>query len=109
MSPFRETSARGLLVTLGALLALAALSLGLRYAHLAAWGLPIALLIAGAKAVLVVVFFMEILTEKPTILFALLAGLTLVATLLALVIADVVTRADAPLGAPPGMALRDHG
>jgi cytochrome c oxidase subunit 4 len=109
MSARAETSARGLGLTLLALLLLAGLSLGLRFAHLASLNVPVALSIAAIKAVLVAVFFMEILVEKATVRFAFAACLSLFALLLALLVADVVTRSAPPLGNPPGTASRDYG
>ncbi len=107
-----ETSARGLLYTLLALVLLAALSLGLRFAHLGGFSYPVALGIALVKALLVVVFFMEIFVEKASVRFAFGAGLALVALLLGLMVADVMTRSASPLTPPatPGaMAQRSHG
>jgi cytochrome c oxidase subunit 4 len=104
-----ETTARGLALTLFALLALAGLSLALRYAHLGAFGVPVALVIAGAKAVLVAVFFMEILVERVTVRLAMGTGVVLLGILLALIAADILTREPAPLTNPPGTEVRDRG
>jgi cytochrome c oxidase subunit IV len=103
------TSARGLLFTLLALLALAGVSFAFRFAHLGVFGYPVALGIAVAKAGLVAVFFMEIGLEKASVRFAFASGLVLIALLLSLTVGDVVTRAPPPLTAPPGMAQRDVG
>jgi caa(3)-type oxidase subunit IV len=105
----RETSARGLFFTLIALLALAGFSLAMRFAHLGEAGYLVGLGIAAVKAVLVVVFFMEILLERATVRFAFVTCLLLLAVFLALVVADVVTRASPPLENPAGTAPRDHG
>jgi cytochrome c oxidase subunit 4 len=102
-------SARGLALTLLALLALAGVSLALRYAHLGAFGVPVALLIAGMKVGLVAVFFMEVLTEKTSVRVAVSAGVVLVLLMLALIAADILTRTAAPLGNPPGTAPRTYG
>jgi cytochrome c oxidase subunit 4 len=91
----RGSSGRALGLTLVALLALACLSLGLRYAPLGALGLPAAILIALTKAALVAVFFMEILREKASVRLALTTGVTLLLLMLALIAADVSTRAPA--------------
>lgn len=104
-----ETSARGLTLTLVALLSLAGLSLALRYAHLGTFGVPVALLIAAVKAALVAVFFMEILVEHVTVRFAMSTGIILLGILLALIAADVVTREPAPLTNPPGTETRTLG
>jgi cytochrome c oxidase subunit 4 len=105
----RETSARGLFFNLVALMALAALSLVFRFAHLGGWGYPVALGIAVVKALLVIVFFMEVLTEKVTSRFAFVAALALFALFIALVLADIVTRSVPPLRSPPGTAERARG
>jgi len=105
----KETSAVSLASTLVALLALAGLSLALRYAHLGAFGLPVAMIIAAAKAVLVAVFFMEILVERVTVRLAMSTGIVLVGILLALIAADILTRETPPLSNPPGTEPRDRG
>jgi cytochrome c oxidase subunit IV len=105
----RETSPRGLLLTLIALFMLAGLSLALRFAQLESWGYAAALGIAVIKAVLVAVFFMEIITEKPSVGFAIATGLFLLAILLTFVLADVVTRTIPPMSNPPGTAERTYG
>jgi cytochrome c oxidase subunit 4 len=107
-SRHRETSARGLLGTLVALLVLAGASLALRFAHLGDFGFAVALGIAFVKALLVVIFFMEVLTEKVTSRLAFVAGITLVAVFVALVVADVLTRSPSPLD-PPGTEPRYRG
>jgi cytochrome c oxidase subunit 4 len=103
------TPARTLLLTLLGLLVLAGASLAFRFAHLGAFGVAVALGIAAAKAALVALFFMEIGGEKASVKVAFVSGLALVALLLSLTVADVVTRAPPPLTAPPGMAQRDVG
>ena len=109
MSEHDGTSARGLAYTLLALLLLAGLSLALRFAQLGSFSFPAALGIAAVKAVLVAIFFMELMTEKVTVRFAFLAGLMLFSLMLVLVVADVLTRSTPPLRAPPGTAQRYHG
>lgn len=108
MKEHQATSARGLALALLALVLLAGLSLGLRFAHMGALGLPVALSIAGLKALLVVVFFMELLTERASVRFAFVAGVTLLGLLVVLVVADIVTR-GAPSHYPPGTAERYRG
>jgi cytochrome c oxidase subunit 4 len=103
------TTAAGLLFTLIGLLVLAGASLGFRFAHLGPGAVVVAMVIAVTKAALVALFFMEIGEEKPSIRFAFVAGIVLVALLLSLTVADVVTRGAPPLTAPPGMAQRDVG
>jgi cytochrome c oxidase subunit 4 len=109
MSERAETSARGLLVTLVALLVLAAFSLAMRFAHLGTLGYLVAMGVAVIKAVLVAIFFMEILTEKASAHLAFAACLSLFALLLSLVVADVITRPVPPLLDPPGTGQRYRG
>lgn len=105
----KEPSPRGLLLTLVALLVLAGASFGFRFAHLGDLSFPVALGIALVKAVLVAVVFMEIAIEKPTVRFAFAACLSLFALMLALLVADVLTRSPAPLANPPGTEARYRG
>jgi cytochrome c oxidase subunit IV len=107
--PPREEPSRGLLLTLVALLVLAAVSFGLRFANLGGMSYVVALGIAAIKAVLVAVFFMEILAEKVTARLAFATCITLFALLLAFVLADVVTRSRPPLDHPAGTAPRFRG
>ena len=104
-----STSLRGLSLTLLALLTLAGISLVLRFAHLGVLGYVAGLGIAAAKAVLVVVFFMELGAERPSARFAFATCLALVGLMLAFILADVVTRSSPPMRAPPGTADRDRG
>ncbi|MGH7271994.1 MAG: hypothetical protein ACREJ3_16310 [Polyangiaceae bacterium] len=104
-----ETSALGLLYTLLALLALAGLSLVLRFSHIGALGYAAALGIAAVMACLVGVFSMEILSERASARFAMILGGLLIGLLVSLMVADVLTRSVPPLSPPPGMAQRDHG
>ena len=107
--PNGETSARGLLVTLIALLLLAGFSLLMRFAHLGPYGYAVGLGVALLKAALVAVFFMEILAEKVTARFAFVTCLSLLALMLAFIVADVVTRPTPPLRNPAGTAQRQVG
>lgn len=102
-------SPRALTVTLAILLLLAGLSLVLRFAHLGSYSFLAALVIAVVKAVLVAFVFMELWHEKPSARFAFVTGLSLFALLLALVVADILTRTVPPLSNPPGTAQRYHG
>jgi cytochrome c oxidase subunit 4 len=104
-----ETSARGLFLTLLALLALAGFSLAMRFVPLGNAGYVVGLGVAAVKASLVVVFFMEILAEKAAVRFAFVTCLVLLALLLAFIVGDVVTRARPPLQNPAGTAPRDQG
>jgi cytochrome c oxidase subunit 4 len=102
-------SSAALLFNLLALLVLAGVSLALRFAHLGNLGMPVAMGIALVKAVLVGLVFMELAFEKPSIRFAFAAGLLMVAIMLGLMIADVMTRAVPPLQDPPGTQPRTYG
>jgi cytochrome c oxidase subunit 4 len=105
----RETSARGLFFTLLTLLLLAGFSLAMRFAHLGGAGYVVGLGVAAVKACLVAVFFMDILAEKVTVRLAFATCLSLFALLLALVLADVLTRSSPALQNPAGTAQRAHG
>jgi cytochrome c oxidase subunit 4 len=110
MSEVEKTvSSRALFLNLLALLTLAGISFALRFAHLGNLGMPVALGIALVKAVLVAMVFMELAFEKPSIRFAFAAGLAMIAIMLSLMIADVVTRAVPPLQDPAGTEPRDFG
>jgi cytochrome c oxidase subunit 4 len=102
-------SARGLLLTWAALMALAALSFALRFAHLGKLGMAVALAIAAVKAVLVGLVFMELAFERASIRLAFAAGILTIVVMLALMIGDVVTRAVPPLENPPGTEQRSYG
>jgi cytochrome c oxidase subunit 4 len=102
-------SARGLLLTWVALMVLAGVSFGFRFAHLGTLGMGVAIGIAAVKAILVGLVFMELAFERPSIRFAFAAGLAMIAIMLSLMIADVITRAVPPLAPPPGTEPRQYG
>jgi cytochrome c oxidase subunit 4 len=102
-------SARGLFTTWLVLMLLAGLSLALRFAHLGGYGTLAALGIAAIKALLVALVFMELAYERATVRMAFAAGLALLAVMLTLMIADVLTRTVPPLDNPPGTAHRYRG
>ena len=52
---------------------------------------------------------MELAFEKASVRLAFAAGLLMIAVMLALTIANVVTRAVPPLEDPPGTQPRDYG
>jgi cytochrome c oxidase subunit IV len=104
-----ETSARGLLLTLVALLVLAGFSFAMRFAHLGDYGFLVGLGVAVIKAGLVAVFFMEILAEKATVHLAFATCLCFFAVLLAFVLADILTRPVPPVQNPAGTAQRYRG
>jgi cytochrome c oxidase subunit 4 len=89
------------------LLALWGTSWALSYADLGRLSLPIAIAIAGAKAILVALFFMELVSERFTVRVTVLAAGLLIATMMGLMAADVATRFPGPLPPPRwGSALR---
>ena len=96
----RALTLRSTLVTGAALLALWIASWAISYANLGTWSLVVALVIAGAKAVLVALFFMELIVEKPSFNFAIGAGVMLISVLVFFMVADVATR-ESPGRAPP--------
>jgi cytochrome c oxidase subunit 4 len=84
------------LVTGAVLIGLWIVSWALSGVELGAWSLVIALGIAVLKAALVVLFFMEIVTEKASVRVAITAGAGMVALMLGFMILDVRTRSPAP-------------
>jgi cytochrome c oxidase subunit 4 len=86
------TVRRTVLPTGLALLALWGASFGLSYAPLGGAALPVALGIAGVKAGLVGLFFMELAREKGSIRLTVAAALALAGVLVAFMVADVLTR-----------------
>ena len=81
------------------LLALAATSYGASFVDLGHWAIAVALGIAVVKAGIVVGVFMEAAHRSASFLLALCAALLLLATLIALVAADVAFRSPPPTGA----------
>jgi cytochrome c oxidase subunit 4 len=84
------------LVTGVALIALWVTSWALSGLELGAWSFVIALGIAGLKAGLVILLFMEIIVEKTSIHVALAAGATMIALLIGFMVLDVRTRPPPP-------------
>jgi cytochrome c oxidase subunit 4 len=90
MGPSREE--RLLYRVAAALLALLALTVGLSALPLGRLSFPAALTIAGAKALLVAYFFMELGQGVDAVRFFASAGLVWLALLLAGTLADLATR-----------------
>jgi caa(3)-type oxidase subunit IV len=88
---------RRLWITWFALLLLAGLTFALSFAPLGAFSMPVTLAIAAAKGALVVLLFMELVGTRLSPRFALACSLLLLAVLLALASADVLTRHAAAL------------
>jgi caa(3)-type oxidase subunit IV len=91
------------------IVALGALSFVLRYSHIGSYSLLTGFLIAAVQASLLAFFFMELGREVAVVRFAFAACLVLFAFLLALTVADVLTRSTPPMDNPPGMAPRSYG
>ncbi len=85
-------SLRSVLFTGAAVLGLWAASFALSYAELGRAALPVALGIGLVKAVLVALFFMELVREALSVKLTAIAAAALLATLIGLVLADVATR-----------------
>jgi caa(3)-type oxidase subunit IV len=71
------------------------------YAQLGRWALPLALAIACAKALVVLLVFMELWGARFSIKAALLAAVALVAVFMLFSALDVGTREPPPLQPPP--------
>lgn len=82
-----------------ALVMLTALTLALSFLPPGWFHTPVALLIAAAKAVLILLFFMHLVEQRYTNRIVLLVCLLLLGTLIVLTVADVRTRV-VPLHAP---------
>ncbi len=92
----RAVSGRTYALVWVALMTLAALSFGLSYAPLGAWGPWVAIVIAVAKAVLIAGVFMHLIEQPPISRWTFGLGLGLALLLLTLVAIDVATR-DRPV------------
>lgn len=82
------------------LVVLAAVSLALSFASLGPFEMPVALAIAVAKAVLVAIFFMELLEEGFLTRLIVATLVVWLALLLGFMVLDVLTRADAGVRPP---------
>ena len=83
---------RGFALTFVGLVALAAISLGLSFLPLGGWETPLALLIAGAKAALVVFVFMEVWAAPFVVRLLWVVVMVWMVLLVGLMAADVMTR-----------------
>lgn len=84
--------ARTYLLTWIALMVLAAATLGLSFLPLGAFHTPVALFIAATKAALIALFFMHLADERGSIPIAVGIWVLLLAVLVTLTAADVLTR-----------------
>lgn len=83
---------RTIVRTTVALFVLWGASFGLSFLSLGAASLPLALAIAAVKAIVVALFFMELVAAKPSVVLTVAAAVVLAAILIGLMVADVVTR-----------------
>lgn len=81
----------------GVLVVLAALSFGASFVPLRDWALPVALLVASAKAAIVVLVFMGLGRASASAQLAALAALLMLLLLVGLMLADPLTREPAPV------------
>ena len=93
----RHVSGRAVILTGAAVIVLWAASFALSYAPLGAASLPIALAIAVAKAVLVALYFMELVRARLSVRLTVISALALLFTLIAFMVADIATRDRPPL------------
>jgi cytochrome c oxidase subunit 4 len=74
------------------LLALTGLTFGLAFVHLGAWSMPVALLVASVKSLLVAAFFMHLVEQGATNRIVAAVGIVFLALLCGLMILDVTHR-----------------
>lgn len=79
-------------LTFVALLVLAAGSFGLSFVHLGPMSVPAAMAISLVKAVLVVLFFMELVVQRYTTRVVVVGATLMLVVLIAFMVADVWTR-----------------
>jgi len=91
---------RTLVVVALALFALWGTSWALSYADLGRFSLPVAIAIATAKALLVALFFMELVSERFTVRVTVIVAGLLIALLIGLMGADIATRFPPAYSAP---------
>jgi cytochrome c oxidase subunit IV len=87
---------RRYLLTFAALLLLTGLTLGLSFASLGAFAMPVALLIAAGKSLLVALFFMHLVEHGGSARLAFIIGIAFALLLIVLATLDVVSRASLP-------------
>ncbi len=88
----RSPEGRRILFTTALVLVLAGASWGLAHASLGVWSAPVAMLVAGAKALLVAWVFMHLSHGSTTARFAIAIALGFIALLVAGVASDVLLR-----------------
>jgi cytochrome c oxidase subunit 4 len=95
-----QVTHRTVLVVALALFALWGTSWALSYVDLGHFALPVAITIAAAKAVLVALFFMELVSERFTVRVPVIVAGLLIALMIGLMAADIATRFRPPYSAP---------
>ncbi|WP_233612228.1 cytochrome C oxidase subunit IV family protein [Corallococcus sp. AB045] len=98
--PGRQLGVAGVLVVGVVLLLLTALTYGLHKLHHGAWSLPVALLIAGAKGLLIALFYMHLREQRASNGLVLVTSVVFVAVLLAVCVLETHTRFRPTI--PPG-------
>ena len=78
--------------TFAALLVLTTLTFALSFAALGSWHIPVAVLIAIAKTVLIALFFMHLREQSASNALAIIAAVLLLAVFVGLSALDVATR-----------------
>ena len=86
-------------VVFAVLIALTGLTIGVSYVDLGAFSTVVALLIAGAKGALVMLFFMHLVERPGLFRVVAVAGFFWLAILLTLTLSDVATRGWLPITA----------
>ena len=98
-------SLRTYLLVFGGLLALTATTVGVSFVELGPWHVLVALLIATAKATLVVLFFMHALHSSRLVWMVIVSAVLFLGILLSQTFADYVSRGWMP-GTSPAKQLR---
>jgi cytochrome c oxidase subunit 4 len=83
-----------------AVLVLWAVSFGMSYVHLGAASFAVALGIAALKAILVALFFMELVRESMSVKMTILSAFVLTGLLIGFMLGDIATRDTPPLVVP---------
>jgi cytochrome c oxidase subunit 4 len=97
---------RSFFLVFAGLMVLAASSYALSFAPIGSISVPVAMLISASKALLVVLFFMELVGQRFFNRFVVVAAVVLLSTLISLMAADVLTRETPPLLPPDHSAGR---
>lgn len=98
--PERQLSVASVLIVGVALLVLTALTYGLHKLHHGAWSLPVALLIAAVKSLLIALFYMHLREQRTSNGLVLVTSVVFVAVLLTVCILETRTRFRPAI--PPG-------